>query len=116
METLETTFLGNVIFRGTLEFVEKLYCTFLYIEMHCMNRATHCKVHTPLPPSLPPPPPPAMWKIFEIYTRDCEFSDTPTICVIFRSGLFQREYILYLEVPNELIYLKFTLPQVEMFS
>ena len=38
-----------------------------------------------------------------------------TFCVIFRLSLSQREYIFYSKVPNELIYLEFTLPLWEMF-
>ena len=43
------------------------------------------------------------------------FWNAPSFCVIFRLGLSQREYIFYLEVPNEVTYLQFTLPLWGMF-
>ena len=46
----------------------------------------------------------------KVYHRgECEFSNAPTFCVIFRLGL-SRGVFFYLEVPNELTYLLFTLP------
>ena len=45
----------------------------------------------------------------------CALSNTPTLCVILRLGLFQREHIVYLEVSNELTCLKFKLPLCKMF-
>ena len=56
----------------------------------------------------------SLWKILEnhggVWICKCTY-----LCVIFGLGLSQREYIFDLEVPNELIYLKLTLPLREMF-
>ena len=46
---------------------------------------------------------------------ECEFSNEPTFCVIFEFDLSQREEVLLLEVPKELLYFEFTLPLYYMF-
>ena len=52
----------------------------------------------------------------KVYRRwECEFSNAPIFCIIFRLGLLQRVFIFYSEKPNELLYLKFRFPLSEMF-
>ena len=49
------------------------------------------------------------WK--RVPQGECEFLNAPPLCVIFRLGLSQTEEVnILLEMPNELTYLKFTLP------
>ena len=57
-----------------------------------------------------------LWKILEkcFIGGMCTFKYTYLLCD-FRSGLSQTEQIFYLEVSNEFISLKFTLPLCKMF-
>ena len=95
------TFSKNINHENVIVCLLLLFSHFNFLNVLEYCTTGYSKIHTP-----------RVEDFGKVYHREIVnfFKCTYTFCVIFRLGLSPRELISYLEVPNELIYLEFTLP------